>query len=132
MKVLLSIRPKYVKKIQEGMKRFEFRKQLFKNKPDSIIVYETMPVGKVVGEIFFESILRASPQKIWEATHKYAGVSESCFRAYFASKSVAYAIKIERYEAFEEPLSIECYGAKMGVEIKKAPQSFCYIKKDES
>lgn len=63
MKVLLSIKPSYVDKIRTGRKKFEFRKIIFKNVPDSIIVYETMPVGKVVGEIFFDRILRDSPKK---------------------------------------------------------------------
>lgn len=88
MKVLLSIKPSYVDKIRTGRKKFEFWKIIFKNVPDSIIVYETMPVGKVVGEIFFDRILRDSPKKIWEETEAYAGISKKRFNKYFASKKL--------------------------------------------
>lgn len=63
MKVLLSIKPSYVDKIRTGRKKFEFRKIIFKNVPDSIIVYETMPVGKVVGEIFLIEYLGIHQKK---------------------------------------------------------------------
>ena len=50
MRVLLSIKPEFVKEIIEGRKKFEYRKKVFK-RPDvsSIVVYATKPYGKVVG-----------------------------------------------------------------------------------
>jgi hypothetical protein len=48
--VLLSIKPKYVKSIIEGDKRYEFRKTIFKNREiNRIYIYSSSPVKKIVG-----------------------------------------------------------------------------------
>ena len=51
MKVLLSINPPYVDKIFNGEKKFEYRRAIFKdNSVDTIVIYSTSPIKKVVGE----------------------------------------------------------------------------------
>jgi len=51
MQVLLSIKPEYAEKILNGEKKYEFRKVLPKNKSiTKVIIYATMPIGKVIGE----------------------------------------------------------------------------------
>ena len=51
MKILLSIKPEFVEKIISGEKKFEFRKSLPKRDGiTTVVVYSTMPVGKVIGE----------------------------------------------------------------------------------
>ncbi|HDU3828587.1 TPA: ASCH domain-containing protein, partial [Klebsiella pneumoniae subsp. pneumoniae] len=63
MKVLLSIKPEFAEKILDGTKRFEFRKGIFKNQEISIVViYATMPLGKVVGQFQIETILSGEPE----------------------------------------------------------------------
>ena len=55
MKILLSIKPEFVEEIFSGRKKFEYRKAIFTNKKvTSVIVYSTMPVGKIVGEFTIE------------------------------------------------------------------------------
>ena len=57
MKVLLSIKPQFVEEIFSGKKRFEYRKSIFKrDNIKSVIIYCTMPVGKIVGEFEIEDI----------------------------------------------------------------------------
>lgn len=52
MKILISIKPQFVDKIRRGEKKFEFRRVLPKHQEvDTIIVYASKPVGKVVGEM---------------------------------------------------------------------------------
>ena len=50
MKVLLSIKPQFVEEIFAGKKRFEYRKAIFSKDVDSVVIYSTKPVGKIVGE----------------------------------------------------------------------------------
>ena len=50
MKVLLSIKPEFVKEIFEGRKKFEYRKSIFTKDVTSVIVYSTKPEGMIVGE----------------------------------------------------------------------------------
>ena len=52
MKILLSIKPEFVEEIFSGRKKFEYRKAIFTNKKvTSVIVYSTMPVGKIVASL---------------------------------------------------------------------------------
>ena len=47
-KILLSIKPEYVKSIFEGKKKFEYRKIIAKNKPTKIVIYSTYPVQQLL------------------------------------------------------------------------------------
>lgn len=47
MKVLLSINPEYVEKIFSGIKKYEYRRSIFKNEAvDTIVIYSTSPIKK--------------------------------------------------------------------------------------
>lgn len=123
MKILLSIKPQYVEKIISGEKRYEFRKKEFKRKDiDTIVVYSSGNVKKLVGEIKFKRILSDIPYLIWRKTHAQSGMTEESFMRYYMNKEKAYAIVIDTFLPYKEPVEIE---AKYpGV---KAPQSYRYI-----
>lgn len=123
MKILLSIKPQYVEKIISGEKRYEFRKKEFKRKDiDTIVVYSSGNVKKLVGEIKFKRILSDIPYLIWKKTHAQSGMTEESFMRYYMNKEKAYAIVIDTFLPYKEPVEIE---AKYpGV---KAPQSYRYI-----
>lgn len=80
MKILLSIKPKYVEKIVSGEKKYEFRKTIFKREQvDTIVVYSSGKVGKLIGEIKFKTILSDTPLNIWNKTKEEAGLSKEDF-----------------------------------------------------
>ena len=87
-KILLSIKPEYVKSIFEGKKKFEYRKIVAKNKPTKIVIYSTYPVSAVVGEAEVEEILIDSPDNLWKKTKKKSGVDKNFFFKYFKEKKV--------------------------------------------
>ena len=76
MKVLLSIKPEFVDKIIKGEKKYEYRKRVFKENVDTVVIYSTKPVGKVIGEFEIQDIINDSPICIWSKTYRYSGVSE--------------------------------------------------------
>ena len=122
MNVLLSIKPEFSRKIFEGTKKYEFRKRIFKNQNISkIIVYETAPTHKIVGEFEIEEIFNDSITALWERTKDSAGISNSYFLEYFSQVSTGYAIKIKSTFLYDEPVSIfEKYNMT-------PPQSFVYV-----
>lgn len=123
MKVLLSIRPEYAKKIFNGKKKYEYRRVIFKNRNiHSIVVYATKPIKKIIGEFEIDEILSDRPNKIWEKTYKYSGISKEYFDLYTNSKEIIYAIKIGNYKLYQKPKLLTCKK-----KIKSAPQSFIYI-----
>lgn len=122
VKVLLSIKPEYAFKIFEGIKKFEFRKIIFKN-PNikKVIVYASSPVRQVIGEFEIEDIYSESPDLLWETTKEHSGISEDFFFEYFAERDLAHAIKIKKTRKYRKPLCIKAdFNAT-------PPQSYMYI-----
>ncbi|PGN60753.1 hypothetical protein CN966_05685 [Bacillus cereus] len=123
MKVLLSIKPEFVKEILLGNKRFEYRKNIFKRKDiSSVVVYATKPYGKVVGEFEIENILIDEPKIIWGKTKNYSGITQNYFNSYFEGRQTGVAIQIKEFKEYANHLDLVDFDKT----IKVAPQSFCY------
>ncbi|MEL4360729.1 hypothetical protein AYI83_12660 [Shewanella algae] len=123
MKALLSIKPEFVAKIISGEKLFEYRKSIFKRPGvKSVVIYSTMPEGKIVGEFMIGEILAKNPTDLWEETKSSSGINKKFFDEYFNECSVAYAIQIKDFKRYETP--IDPYKKERGF---KAPQSFKYL-----
>ncbi len=123
MKILLSIKPQFVKEIFNGNKKFEYRKAIFKNKDvKTIVVYATMPIGKIIGEFDIDTILEEHPSILWKQTKKYSGITEKLYYKYFSGRDKAFAIKIKSFKKYAKPLCPY-------VEYKNfvAPQFFKYL-----
>jgi predicted transcriptional regulator len=123
MDVLLSIKPKYVKSIIEGDKRYEFRKTIFKNREiDRIFIYSSSPVKKIVGSFEIGCILEDHSSDLWDTVKEFAGIDNRDFFAYFDGKSRAFAIEIQNLQEFNDP--IDPYETMPGF---VPPQSYCYM-----
>lgn len=119
--ILLSIKPEFVEKIFEGSKKYEFRRRKCKRNIDKIIIYETSPVQKVVGEVEVLGIIEDTPEAVWQRTYQYAGIEKSQFMDYFSGCSVAYGYEIKKAKKYQEPRALKDYGIQM------APQSYIYL-----
>lgn len=121
--ILLSIKPEFVEKIFAGLKRYEFRRVIFKSKNVSkVVVYASHPVQRVVGEFEVGRILALSRRQLWQHTRKYSGIPKAHFDDYFADKETAYAIEIRGAKRYARPKLLEylCPSAR-------PPQSFMYL-----
>lgn len=122
MKVLLSIKPEYVEKIFAGIKKYEFRKSLFRRSDVKyVVIYASAPVKRVVGEFEIDDILSDDVDVVWDKTKKYSGITKAFYKSYFQNKKTANAIQIGRIKKYENSKSLSDYN------ILQAPQSFCYI-----
>ncbi|CAB5714004.1 ASCH domain-containing protein [Aeromonas veronii] len=123
MKVLLSIKPEYVEKIFDGTKKFEFRKNLFKRDGiKSVVIYSTMPVGRVVGEFDVSELIADLPEIVWEKTSPYAGIDKKFFDSYYDNRQRAVAIGIGDVRRYEQPLPL----VELGIG-STPPQSYRYL-----
>lgn len=123
MKVLLSIKPQFVDEIFSGNKKFEYRKSIFKrNGIKTVVIYATMPIGKIVGEFDIEEILEEHPQELWNKTKEYSGISKIFYDSYFINRDKGYAIKIKSLNKYNVPICPYSTYDKF-----TAPQSFKYI-----
>lgn len=122
MSVLLSIKPEFVEKIEDGSKLYEFRKSIFKQETNEIWVYASAPRKQIVGKIYVEDIIEDTPQNLWISFQKNAGINQNDFFSYFAGKDKGFAIKIKQFEPFDNP--INPYEAKANF---VPPQSYAYL-----
>lgn len=123
MKILMSIKPRFIEKIRRGEKKFEFRRVLPRHQEvDTIVVYASKPVGKVVGEITVNDYLTLPVDEMWEFTKDESGLTREEFLTYFHEKKNAHAIAIERYRDYEQPISLDVL-----LPGKVPPQSYCYL-----
>lgn len=122
MKVLMSIKPEFANKIFSGEKKFEFRRAIFKNKNiDTIVVYASHPVMKVIGEFKIKEIHHKDIEDLWNDTKENSGIEKSFFIRYFSGKDKGFAIEIKDPILYDKPLCIK-------KDLNKTPpQSFCYI-----
>lgn len=121
-KILMPINPCYVEEILSGRKKYEYRKiKPKRNDIEKIIIYSTSPVKKVVAEAEVEAIIEETPEKIWELTKDYSGITKRSYYNYYKNKEKAIAYKLGRVKKYKEPKNLSEFG------INYIPQSFVYL-----
>ena len=118
--ILLSIKPIYVQRIFSGTKCFEFRKKIPLN-IERVVIDETSPTKKVVGEFLVKRVIKASPQELWEKTKEKGGIDKFSFFKYFEKNIEGMAIEILTPIRYEYKKSLEDIG------VKFVPQSWVYL-----
>ncbi|TAJ43619.1 hypothetical protein [Methanofollis fontis] len=126
MNVLLSIKPVYASRIMAGTKKYEFRRSIFRRKDiNSVYIYSSYPVKKIIGKFTVGKILEDRPDLLWETVKDQSGLDESEFFKYFAGKSKGFAIEIGEFMPFKNPIDPrKCYDNFI------PPQSFYYLDHD--
>jgi predicted transcriptional regulator len=123
MRVLLSIKPEYAEKILNGTKRFEYRKAAPRNADvRTVVIYATMPVGKVIGEFEVAGVLRERPDVLWRRTRTASGISRQFFDEYFSGRDKAVAFAVSKPKRYPKPLMLEDVSGSV-----TPPQSFQYL-----
>lgn len=119
--IVLSIKPEYVENIISGTKKYEYRTKAAKGDINKIIIYETVPVKKIIGEAEIVKILKMPPNELWELSKNESGTSKEFFDSYFKNREFAYAYKLGKIKVYKTPKTLDDFG------LKYPPQSFAYI-----
>ena len=108
--IVISIKPKYAKAIYEGRKHWEFRKApppLY----ERIYIYESAPVSKVTGWLYFSESVTGIPPVVWDIvkcsrvfTKNLTGISLEGLQAY-AGKKLVTALRVYEPTRCEHPIS---------------------------
>ncbi len=118
----MSIRPSYAEGLLNGSKRVEFRKRRLAHDVTTVLIYATMPVGRVVGAFEVDGYDIGSPSALWERHKAHAGISRSGFRQYFAGHRQAVGILVRDARRLGRPVALTELDPSM-----RPPQSFCYL-----
>lgn len=127
-KILLSVKPKYIKEILLGNKIIELRKRVGRSfLPDTeIYLYSSSPVKALVAKAHIKSVEKVDINKISDRkAHilQAACITERDFDDYFFGCEFAYLIHLEKVSPFKKIFILS--------ELKTCgftpPQSFCYV-----
>lgn len=123
MRILLSIKPEYASKILDGSKKFEYRRKIYKRTGiKKVIIYATLPVGKVVGEFQIEGVIESCPKQLWAETKEASGITYDFYSSYFSDREKAFALKVGKVRRYKIP---KCLTEFLDSGI--APQSYAYV-----
>lgn len=94
--VMLSIHPKYVRKILSGEKRVEFRRRWTRRDVDKLVIYATAPIQKVVAVAGIKKLHRGNKSRLWQLSQTVGGgLEQSELSHYFEGVEEGYAIELD-------------------------------------
>lgn len=118
----MSIQPQFAEAILNGTKRVEFRKRRLAHDVTTVLMYATLPVGRVVGVFEVAGYDVASPSVLWERHKAHAGIARSRYRDYYRGWSTAVGILVRDVRALSRPVALSELHPALA-----APQSFVYL-----
>lgn len=122
---LFSIKPEFVQAIFSEKKRYEFRKRSCKQEIFRIIIYETSPTSKIVGEASVSDVIVDSPLNLWMRAKSAAGISKESFDKYFFNCTEGTAYSLCTPIRYKKAVSLSIIGMTV------PPQSYCYLSKEQ-
>ncbi len=120
--VFLPVKPRYAEQIMDGTKRVEFRKRIWKSNVDTVIIYASSPVKRILGYIKVSKVKEGTPDEIWKSYYPVGGISKEDFKTYFADHRGAVGIEIGSVHRLARPLRPADAGIHGPI-----PQSFKYV-----
>ena len=100
-KIIISINPEHVCNIINGTKKYEYRTKAAKKDVNKLIIYETMPIKKIVAEAEIVEVLALEPSTLWEETKEYSGITKKFFDEYFKNRKIAHAYKLGKIKVLQ-------------------------------
>lgn len=126
MLVILSIKPKFADAIVNKEKTVEFRKAGFPKKADTVIIYSSNHVARIIGWFKIRNIVSLDPESAWRRYQKQGAIPKDKFDRYYRGAKEAVCIEIGEIHKIKPP--IDPY-----ITIKDfiPPQSFRYMMKPD-
>ena len=119
---VMSIKPQFAEAILDGTKLVEFRKRRLAPDVTTVLIYATMPVGRVIGAFEVAGYDVDSPTAVWERHKGHAGISRAGYRDYYRGAGSAVGIRVRDARRLARPLTL----AEIDPSLP-APQSFVYL-----
>lgn len=120
--ILLPVHPTHIKNIFNGNKKYEYRKKLSIKEINKMILYETSPTKKIVGEVEVLDKIYGDKEAVWKRTLSYSGINKTYYDKYFDKSTIACAYHLGVATEYSRPLELKELG------IYFTPQSFVYLR----
>lgn len=121
--IILSIKPRYADLILSGTKTVEFRRAWAAKSVDTIAIYASSPVQRIVGVVQVAEVITAKPMLLWDYCKKRGGgLSRSELFAYMRGKTHGFAVLLRGVRKFDHSIV-----PSRVIEGFSPPQSFRYM-----
>jgi predicted transcriptional regulator len=119
---LMSIHPEYAEAILRGSKKIEFRKRALAADIDTVVIYATAPVQRIVGEFILKETISTTPSRLWDMFKAVGGIRRHDYRRYYAGTRLAVGLSIHSASAYANHVALADLPWS-----QVPPQSFCYL-----
>lgn len=128
--LLFSLKPCHADLVFEGLKHAELRRRItpFIENRD-IFIYVSSPIKQLRGGFRVGHVWCGSPEEVWNEVSELARVNKQDFDAYYAGRTIAYALKISNVWEYEYPLDLTTLRNRFSHFV--VPQSWRYVKPEE-
>ena len=129
--LLFSLKPHYADLVFDGLKQAELRRRItpfMKNR--DVYIYVSSPVQCLRGGFRVGHVWSGSPEEIWNEVSDLASVDKQDFDAYYAGRTIAYALKITDVWEYVSPLDLTTF-EKTAFPRFVVPQSWRYARAEE-
>lgn len=121
---LISIHPEYADKILNGEKTLEFRRKWAVKHVDTIYIYATSPVQRIVGSASVKQVTTGTNNCLWNLSkEKKGGISREKLFAYLDGVKTGVAIELNNANRFNIKVDPKL---TLGKDFRP-PQSFRYL-----
>jgi predicted transcriptional regulator len=117
----MSIHPAYAEAILRGDKQVEFRKRPLAPDVETVVVYATAPVQRVVGAFTIDRTVAGDRDSVWREVGAVGGISRETYDRYFDSSPRAVGLVVGKATRWTA-LPLTDLDARL-----TPPQSFAYI-----
>jgi predicted transcriptional regulator len=114
--ILIAIKPKYVKKIFSGEKKWEYRKRAPEADPKKLYIYETAPTSAIVGEVKVKRSVWDFVCDLYQNTEENSGITLEEFEKYFEGYLWGEAYELGKPIKYRKP-----------IKIKNPPQNYHFM-----
>lgn len=121
MDIFLPCLTKHAILIANGVKTVEFKRSIWKDKVDNIILYASRQSKKVIAVISEFEIVKMPTYDLWRKYELQSGITRQDFDNYFITKHEGYGIIIKKIRKITP---IDPHEKLIAFNV---PQSFCYI-----
>jgi predicted transcriptional regulator len=119
---LMAIQPVYARAILDGLKKVEFRKRALADDVRTVLIYETAPTQRVVGEFTLGEVVVDTPRRIWRRFRTVGCIAADNFAQYYEGYDCAVALSISSVTRYAEGIALDDLEPTPAV-----PQSFVYL-----
>ncbi len=128
--LLFSLKPYYAELVFKKLKEAELRRRItscMENR--DVFIYVTSPVRQLRGGFRVGRVWSGTPEEVWRHVSKLAGIHKRDFDAYYAGRTVAYALKITDVWEYKNPASLSTLENRFPDFV--VPQSWRYVRPEE-